>query len=67
MVAGLHGDPAKSFRLGPLNINGQSREAAEHTLTDLKRELELSGMNMSGCIGICIGAAGISNRDTQNC
>ncbi|WP_313580260.1 BadF/BadG/BcrA/BcrD ATPase family protein [Lacrimispora sp.] len=64
MAAGLHGDPVKSFRLGPLNINGQSREAAEHTLTDLKRELELSGMNMSDCRGICIGAAGISNRDT---
>jgi len=64
MVAGLHGDLMKSFRLGPLNINGQSREAAEHTLTDLKRELETSGMNMSDCRGICIGAAGISNRDT---
>ena len=66
MAAGLHGDLVKSFRLGPLNINGQSREAAEHTLTDLKRELEASGMNMSECRGICIGAAGISNRDTAD-
>ncbi|WP_312446156.1 BadF/BadG/BcrA/BcrD ATPase family protein [Lacrimispora sp.] len=64
IVAGLHGDLMKNFRLGPLNINGQSREAAEHTLADLKIELEKSGMNMSDCIGICIGAAGISNRDT---
>ncbi len=64
LAAGLHGDLMKKFRLGPLNINGQSRVAAEQTLTDLKIELEESGMNMSDCRGICIGAAGISNRDT---
>lgn len=64
MVTGLHGDLIGKFRLGPLNINGQSREAAEGTLKELKRELEKSGLNMSDCKGICIGAAGISNRDT---
>ncbi len=64
MAAGLHGGLIKKFRLGPLNINGQSRESVEHTLTDLKKELEQSGLNLRDCKGICIGAAGISNRDT---
>lgn len=64
MVTGLHGDLIGKFRLGPLNINGQSREAAEDTLAELKRQLEKSGLNMNNCKGICIGAAGISNRDT---
>lgn len=64
MAAGLDGSLMATFRLGPLNINGQSREAAENTLAELKAELEKSGLNMSDCRGICIGAAGISNRDT---
>ncbi len=64
MVSGLHGDLMARFRLGPLNINGQSRKAAEDTLAQLRAELENSGHHMSDCKGICIGAAGISNRDT---
>ncbi|WP_349946537.1 BadF/BadG/BcrA/BcrD ATPase family protein [Lacrimispora sp. BS-2] len=64
MAAGLDGGLMATFRLGPLNINGQSREAAENTLAELKAELEKSGLNMRDCRGICIGAAGISNRDT---
>ncbi len=65
MVSGLQGNLMAQFRLGPLNINGQSREAAEDTLAELKGELEKSGLHMSDCKGICIGAAGISNRDTS--
>ncbi len=65
IVSGMDGTVIGKYQLGALNINGQTYDSTEYTLTAIIRELETLQLSIKKCKGICIGAAGISNEDTQ--
>lgn len=64
-VCTVEGKLLHEWKFGPLNINGQSYEAAEATLKRITEEVRLTGLCLSHCAGVCIGAAGISNKNTS--
>lgn len=53
------------FVLGPLNLNGQTKEKTRQTLRQLQEELHKRQLSEEDCTGIAMGAAGISNPDTK--
>ncbi len=61
-----HCEKEEMFVLGPLNINGQTEEKAKQTIRQLQEELEKRRLSEKDCIGIAIGAAGVSNPDAKN-
>lgn len=66
IVAKTDGSVVKSFQIGSLNINGQARETTETTIKTGLEEITKLNLELKDCVGICIGAAGTSNADTQN-
>lgn len=64
IVSGLDGTVIGKYQLGALNINGQTHDSAEDTLTAIIRELDSLQLSIENCKGLCIGVAGISNKDT---
>lgn len=64
IVSRMDGTVIGKYQLGSLNINGQTYESTEDTLTANVKELETLQLHIEICKGICIGAAGISNEDT---
>lgn len=54
------------WKVGPLNINGQSYEKTAETVRNAIHMVRQSGLSIEDCKGICIGAAGISNKDTAS-
>lgn len=64
-VRGLEGGAPLRFAAGPLNPNGNTADQADATAAALlARMAELPG-GLAGCRMLCIGAAGISNPDTE--
>lgn len=53
------------WKAGSLNVNGQSYEKTIGTVADIVLLIEKAGLPIEACRGICIGAAGISNQDTE--
>lgn len=66
VIAHVDGSVINQFQIGSLNINGQTRQMTENTLTEALEKVLESGLELKNCIGICIGAAGISNSDTKD-
>lgn len=52
------------WRAGALNINGQSYEMAVSTIKQVLGLVKDAGLPAEKCLGVCVGAAGISNADT---
>ena len=59
----IEGNRRKLFYSGALNINGQGEERTKRTILDIGTLLEADGYKRNDCVGIGIGAAGISNPD----
>ena len=64
-VRGPSCEKEELFVLGPLNLNGQTKETTRQTLKQLKEELHKRQFQEENCTGIAMGAAGISNPDTR--
>lgn len=65
MASGLDGTPFGEWTSGALNVNGQSYDQAADTLLQIVNGLGERGLPISGCRGVCIGAAGISNSASE--
>lgn len=49
------------FYSGAFNINGQGEEQTKNTLEDINKNIKELGYKIEECVGIGVGAAGISN------
>lgn len=59
--ADLKGERIAEFRLGGLNVNGQKKEKVIDVINQVFRKVRELEMDVDDCMGICVGAAGISN------
>ena len=64
-VADRAGNVVAHHTAGPLNVNGQSAEQFQGTITEILQWLSGSGFRPEHCCGIGIGAAGISNPQAK--
>ena len=64
-VADSVGNVVAHRTAGPLNVNGQSAEQFQGTITEILQWLSGSGFRPEHCGGIGIGAAGISNPQAK--
>ena len=62
-VLDLYGNTVLSETAGSLNYNSNSKEEIRNTMSSLISKLRNLSEDLSNCKGICICAAGISNKD----
>ena len=60
-VAGPDGNLLFEFNTGAINYNGESAGNVRNNIKKILEELRLRCGSLENCLGICIGAAGVSN------